>query len=168
MLPWKLLKVETKICAIWGVLETNLKKSWTLKFTMNIRSLLSICIHRCIIFIFTEKKSTLVDFFPLQKIFCSAIFYFYFRENPRFRDEFQALLVRLTLRSSRCLSYSHTTSLPDHGGGCVYLLNHTKKTENKSVYKNINDRTWKRRIANDIQSLYHIQQFNRQQCCIIW
>ena len=32
----------------------------------------------------------LVNFFP-QKMYFSAIFDFHFRENPRFRDEFQAL-----------------------------------------------------------------------------
>ena len=33
----------------------------------------------------------LVEFFP-RKIYFSAIFDFHFRENPRFRDKFQALL----------------------------------------------------------------------------
>ena len=49
MLPRKILKVETKICAVLGILEANLKKSSTLKFIMNISFLTSICIHRSII-----------------------------------------------------------------------------------------------------------------------
>ena len=56
MLPWKILKVETKICAVWGILQANLKKSSTLKFIMNISFLFSICIPRSIILIFIEKK----------------------------------------------------------------------------------------------------------------
>ena len=31
MLPWKILNIETTICAIWGILEANLKISSTLK-----------------------------------------------------------------------------------------------------------------------------------------
>ena len=58
MLPRKILKVETKICAIWGILEANLKKSSTPMFMMNISFVPSICIHRSIIFIFIEKIST--------------------------------------------------------------------------------------------------------------
>ena len=34
--PWKMLRVETKICAIWGLLAANLKKSSTLQFIMKI------------------------------------------------------------------------------------------------------------------------------------
>ena len=56
MLPCKILKVKTKIRAIWGILGVNLKKSSTLKFIMNISFLPSICIHRSIILIFIEKK----------------------------------------------------------------------------------------------------------------
>ena len=67
--PREILKVETKTCAIWGILETNLKKSSTLKFMMNINFVPSICIHRSIILIFIEKKSVLVDFFPRKRIF---------------------------------------------------------------------------------------------------
>ena len=70
--PGKFLKVETKICAICGILEENLKKSSSLKF----------------ILIF--KKVCLSIFFP-WKIFCSAIFDFHFRENPCFRVEFLGL-----------------------------------------------------------------------------
>ena len=58
MLPRKILKVEIKICAIWGILEANLKKSSTLMLMLNISFVPSICIHRSIIFIFTEKIST--------------------------------------------------------------------------------------------------------------
>ena len=54
--PRKILKVKTKICAIWGILEANLKKSSTLMFMMNISFVPSICIHRSIIFILIEKK----------------------------------------------------------------------------------------------------------------
>ena len=69
MLPGKILKVETKICAVWGILEANLKKSSTLKFIMNISFLTSICIHRSIIWIFIGKKVCLSifsnrNFFP--------------------------------------------------------------------------------------------------------
>ena len=56
MLPRKILKVETKICAIWGILEENLKKSSTLMFMMNVSFVPSICIHRSTIFIFIEKN----------------------------------------------------------------------------------------------------------------
>ena len=58
MLPRKILKVETKICAIWGILEANLKKSSTLMFMMNISVVTSICNHRSTIFIFNKKNST--------------------------------------------------------------------------------------------------------------
>ena len=69
MLPRKILKVKTKICAIWSILEAVLKKSNTLKIIMNISFLPSICIHRSIILIFIEK-SMLVNFFPpWKKIF---------------------------------------------------------------------------------------------------
>ena len=86
MLPRKILKVETKICAVWGILAANLKKSSTLKFIMNISFLTSICIRRSIILIFIWEKVCLSIFFQLKKIF-STIFDFHFRENPRFRDE---------------------------------------------------------------------------------
>ena len=90
--PRKFLKVETKICAIWGILEANLKKSSTQKFIVNISILPSICIHRSIILIFIEKNACLLIFLPWQ-IFRSAIFDFHFHKNPRFRDEFQALII---------------------------------------------------------------------------
>ena len=57
---------------------------------MNVSFVLLICIHRSIILIFTEK-SMLVNFFVTKNFFLPAIFDFYFRENPRFSDEFQAL-----------------------------------------------------------------------------
>ena len=63
-LPPKILKVETKIWEVWGILEANLKKCSTLKFMMNISFVPSICIHRSIILIFKEK-SMLADFFPM-------------------------------------------------------------------------------------------------------
>ena len=76
-LPRKILKVETKICAIWGILETNLKKCSTLKFMTNISFVPSICIHRSIILIFIEKKYACIVFhrqyiFPWFSIFISA------------------------------------------------------------------------------------------------
>ena len=86
MLPRKILKVETKICAVWGILEANLKKSSTLKFIMNISFLTSICVRRSIILIFIGEKVCLLIFFQ-RKNFFSMIFDFHFRENPRFRDE---------------------------------------------------------------------------------
>ena len=87
--PWKILKVKTKICAIWGILEVNLKKCSTLKFRTIISLLPSICIHRIIVLIFIEKNM-LVDFFFPQKKYFSPIFDF------RFRDKFQALSVAQT------------------------------------------------------------------------
>ena len=91
------MKVETKICAIWGTLEANLKQPSTLKFIMNISFLPSICNHRSIILIFREKKCA-SRFLPPRKIFFSAIFDFHFREYPHFHDEFQALLKRTPLK----------------------------------------------------------------------
>ena len=70
MLPRKILKVETKICAVRGILEAILKKSSTLKFITNISFLTSICIHRSIILIFIGKKVCLSIFFQ-RKIFLS-------------------------------------------------------------------------------------------------
>ena len=87
--PQKTFKVETKICAIRGILEANLQKCSTLKFLMNISFVLSVCSHRSIIIIFIGK-GMLVNFF-LKKKYFSTIFYFHFHKNPRFRDEFQAL-----------------------------------------------------------------------------
>ena len=69
MLPRKILKVQTNICAVWGILEANLKKSSTLKFIMNISFLTSICIRRSITLIFTGGKSMLIDFFSNRKYF---------------------------------------------------------------------------------------------------
>ena len=82
---WKILKVETKICAIFGILEANLKKCSTPKFMTNISFVPSICIHRSITLIFTEKKYA-CRFFSMENIFD-----IHFRENPRFCDEYQAL-----------------------------------------------------------------------------
>ena len=79
-LPRKILKVATKICAIWGILEANLKKSSTLKLIMNMSFVPSICIHRFIIFIFIRKKYACRFFcprnifFPPFSIFISARF----------------------------------------------------------------------------------------------
>ena len=68
--PRKILKVETNlICAIWGILEANLRKSSTLKFMTNNSFVPSICIHRSIILIFIQKTSILVDFFPRKILF---------------------------------------------------------------------------------------------------
>ena len=69
MLPRKILKVKTKICAVWGILEANLKKYSTLKFIMNISCLTSICIHRSIISIFIGKKVCISIFFPTENTF---------------------------------------------------------------------------------------------------
>ena len=69
LLPRKILKVKTKICAIWGILEADLKKCSTLKFTMNISFVPSVCIHRSIILIFIEKKYTCRFFPPMENIF---------------------------------------------------------------------------------------------------
>ena len=75
MLPWQILKVETKICANRGILEVNLKKSGALKFIMNISFVPSICIHRSIILILIER-STLVYFFPPWNSFFPQFFIF--------------------------------------------------------------------------------------------
>ena len=69
-----------------------MKKSSTVKFIMKISFLPSICIHRSMILIFIGKKVCL-SIFPPQKIFCSAIFDFPVRKNPRFCEEFQALYI---------------------------------------------------------------------------
>ena len=79
--PGKFLKVETKMCAIWGILEANLKKSSTLKFIMNITFLPSICIHRSMILIFIEKKCMLVDFFAMENILFHNFRYSFLRES---------------------------------------------------------------------------------------
>ena len=60
---------QTKICAIWGILEANLKKCSTLKFMTNISFVPSICFHRSIILIFIERKVCLSIFFPGKYIF---------------------------------------------------------------------------------------------------
>ena len=76
--PWEILKVETNIWAIWGILEANSKKSRTWKLIMNISFVPSICIHRSIILIFIEKKVCLSIFphwkycFPRFSIFISV------------------------------------------------------------------------------------------------
>ena len=89
-----MLKVETKICAIWGILEANLKKRQHTKIhdeyqfcTFKLKSQ----IHHLN---FHRKKVCLFIFFP-WKIYFPAIFDFHFRENPRFRDECQALVVSM-------------------------------------------------------------------------
>ena len=58
---------------------------------MNITFVPSICTHRSIVLIFIEKGMFVV-FFTTENLFL-AIFNFYFHENPRFRDEFQALIL---------------------------------------------------------------------------
>ena len=73
-------KVETKICAIWGNLGAILKKSSTPKFIMNISFVPSICIHRSIILIFTEKTYACPFFFP-QTIFFRDIRFSFLRES---------------------------------------------------------------------------------------
>ena len=73
--PPNILKVETKICAIWSILEANLKKPSTLKFMMIISSVPSICIHRSIILIFIAKKYAFFYgkcYFPRFSILISA------------------------------------------------------------------------------------------------
>ena len=57
----------TKICAIWGILEANLKKCSTQQFMTNISLIPSICINRSIISIFIRKKVCLLIFFPHGK-----------------------------------------------------------------------------------------------------
>ena len=74
--PGTFFKVETEICAVWGIQEASLKKSSTLKFIMNISFVPSVCIHRPIIFIFIEKKYA-CRFFSLGNIlFCDSRFSF--------------------------------------------------------------------------------------------
>ena len=81
MLPQKILKVETKICAVWGILEANLKKSSTLKFILNISFLTSICIHRSIILIFIGKKVCLLIFFQWKIFFFHDFRFSFLRES---------------------------------------------------------------------------------------
>ena len=68
-LPPKILKVETKICAIWGILWANLKKCSTLKFMTNISFVPAVCFQRSITLIFIEKKVCFLIFFSTEKIF---------------------------------------------------------------------------------------------------
>ena len=90
--------VKTKTCAIWGILETNLKKCSTLKFMMNITILHSQIHHLN----FHRKKVCLLISFPRKRFF-SAVFDFHFRENPRFRYESQALVKHTDTRpTSSC------------------------------------------------------------------
>ena len=72
-----------------GILEA-VKKYSTLKFIMNISFVPSVCIHRSIVLISIEKVCLSI-FFP-HGIYFFVIFDFNFREKPRFRDEFQALI----------------------------------------------------------------------------
>ena len=90
MPPQKILKVETKICAIGSILEVNLKKSSTLKFMTNI-SFCTFSLHSQIHHLNFHRKNYACRFFFPQKIFFPMIFDFHFRENPRFCDKFQAL-----------------------------------------------------------------------------
>ena len=87
---WEILKVQTKICAIWSILEANLKKSSTLKYTMNTSFIPSICIQTSIILIYIEKKYTCRLFSP-RKNFFPAIFLFSFPWESSVCDKFQAL-----------------------------------------------------------------------------
>ena len=65
----EILKVEPKICAIWGILEANLKKCSTLTFMMNISFVPSICIHRSTTLIWknNNKKTHACPFFSHSK-----------------------------------------------------------------------------------------------------
>ena len=63
--PPQILKVETNICAILGILEADLKKSSTLKFMMNISFVLSICLHQWVL----KKVCTESIFSPQFSIF---------------------------------------------------------------------------------------------------
>ena len=76
----KILKIETKICAIWGILEANLKKSSTLKFIMYISFVPSVCIHRSIISIFKDKKYA-CRFFPMENIIFQDFQFLFLRES---------------------------------------------------------------------------------------
>ena len=102
--PRKILKVETKICAIWGILEANSKKCSTLKFMTNISFVPSICTQRSIILIFTEKKVCLSIFFPTENTFFRNFWFSFPRESsfPR----------RIPRSTSLCLSAYPFPSLP--------------------------------------------------------
>ena len=77
--PWKILKVETRICALWDIQGANLKKYSTLKFKMNISFVPSICIHRSIVLIFIENsifsptKNFFSNFLISARIFVPAM-----------------------------------------------------------------------------------------------
>ena len=128
MPPRTILKVETNICAVWGILKANLKKSSTLKFIMNVSFLTSICIHRSIILIFVGKKVCLSIFFHRKKFF-SMIFDFHFCENPCFRDKLANIKIiwsklETKEQSNKMLIYC---SVPDHllTPGTESLTRHT-------------------------------------------
>ena len=65
----------------------NARFCWQTRIRSRVISILSATPTDCL-----KKQSMLVNLFSAEKIF-SAIFDFHFRENPRFRDEFQALIV---------------------------------------------------------------------------
>ena len=71
---------------------------------MNVSFVPSIYIHRPII-LTAIQKSMFVRFFPHKKILFPAIFDFHFGENPRFRDEFQALKINSFLTKQIQLDY---------------------------------------------------------------
>ena len=109
--PRKILKVETKICAIWGTLGANLKKSITPKCIMYISFVLSICIHRSVILIFIEKKYACQGFFSMVNIFFRNFWFSFPRESSFPRRIPGSDLYTMTLHKST-VSTEH--SFPHH------------------------------------------------------
>ena len=85
ILKFKLKSVQFE--AFWRQIWRNLAH----KFITNISFVPSICIHRSIISILIGKEKVCLSIFFPWIICFSAISYFHFRENPRFRAKFQAL-----------------------------------------------------------------------------
>ena len=112
----QIVKVKTKTCAIWGILQANLKKCSTLKFMMNISFVPSICIHRSIILIFIEKTKVCLSIFFPRQIF-PGIFSFHFHENPQFWNFFPGFSIFISTKilvsatnSRLCLMTTTTTT----------------------------------------------------------
>ena len=118
--PWKLLKVETKICAIWGILEANLKKSSTLKFMMNISFVPSICHHWRVV-LKKKGKKVWLSIFSHRNYFFPAIFWLSFPRESLFPRQIPGSVAY----SSYCLDhYSVRAQIPGSVAYSSYCLDH--------------------------------------------
>ena len=116
--PWKMCKSRLKSEqseAFWRQTERNFHTEIHDEYPFCTFSLHSQIHHLN----FHRQKSTLVDFFPHGQIF-PAIFYFLLCENPRFRDDFQALLY---LGEAACnIDYAHPSLWYTlHIAGCLVI-----------------------------------------------